>query len=110
MLQKTEGTIKNGHSIKTGNIGQTRHRTKSSKAQHRNLRRSATRTSPKTAGEPMCSIVLLYSNFVLASNCILLWVLNYLKKQLRDNIIIIWLMDWLIDYLTSWRLQVQSWV
>jgi hypothetical protein len=31
-LEKTEGAIKNGQSRETGNIGHTRHRTKTSKA------------------------------------------------------------------------------
>ena len=39
-LEKNEGTIKNGQSRNTGNIGYTRHRTKTNKTktQHRNLK------------------------------------------------------------------------
>ena len=33
-LEKTEGTIKNGQSKNTGNIGYTRHRTKTNKAKY----------------------------------------------------------------------------
>ena len=39
MLDKTEGTIKNGQSIENNNIGYTRHKTKTNKqkTQHRKL-------------------------------------------------------------------------
>jgi hypothetical protein len=38
--EKTEGAIKNGQSRETGNIGYTRHRTKTKqKTQHRKLKR-----------------------------------------------------------------------
>jgi hypothetical protein len=36
MLEKTEGAIENGQSRDTGNIGYTRHRTKTNKTQKHN--------------------------------------------------------------------------
>jgi hypothetical protein len=37
--EKTEGTIKNGHSRETGKIGYKRHRTKTKKHKHKKLKR-----------------------------------------------------------------------
>jgi len=56
MLEKTEGEIKNGQSIDTGNIGHSRHMMKTSKTKNttqcRKLKIWTTRTPPKTGSEP----------------------------------------------------------
>ena len=56
MLEKTEEEIKNGQSIDTGNIGHSRHMTKTSKTknttQHRKIKIWATQTPPNTGSEP----------------------------------------------------------
>jgi len=51
LSEKTEGAIKNGQSRETGNVGHTRHRTKTYKTQHWTLKRLATRTLPNTGGK-----------------------------------------------------------
>jgi len=50
-----EGAIKNGNSRDTGNIGHSRHITKTSKAQHTNPKRWTTLTPLKTWVELRCS-------------------------------------------------------
>ena len=40
MIEKTEGTITNGQSRDTGNIGHTQHRMKTNKTQHSKLKRT----------------------------------------------------------------------
>jgi len=58
MLEKTEGTIKNGQSRATCNIEHTRHtkqsKNKQSKTQNCKLKRWATRTPPKNRGVNPC--------------------------------------------------------
>jgi len=51
-LEKTESAIKNGQSREAGNIGYARHRTNTSKAQYRKLKR--TTRIPSNTGEKSC--------------------------------------------------------
>jgi hypothetical protein len=60
-LEKTERTIKNWQSRDTGNIGYTRHRTKTkhkNTTQHRKLKRWVAWTPPNTWNEPMCLLMI----------------------------------------------------
>ena len=53
-VRENQRAIKKTQSRDTGNIGYTKHRSKTNttKTQHRKLKRSATRTPSKTGGEP----------------------------------------------------------